>query len=187
MKNYSTNCLIIGDSFATDDAPESWCNNLPFLVHNISARGISEYRIYQKVKQSNLIGIDHVIICHTSSNRIYIENNPYYKQSKTHSHCDLLYNDIKSRLPDEFAKNVTWWYENIFDLSNANFVHELIIEKIQSIIEIPCLHLSFFDCDLKNVLNLHSIWQKHPGTINHLSCYGNQLVRQAVMDHINEK
>ena len=124
--------LIVGDSFSANDSTDSWVNQLGCPTSNISARGISEYRIYQKIKNCDFSQHDFAIICHTSSTRIYVPQNPYYKNHGTHSECDLLYADMQSRIPDQFAKNVVWWFENVFDTTSADFVYELIVEKIKS-------------------------------------------------------
>lgn len=181
------NCVIVGDSFSTDDSPDSWCNQLPFTITNLSSRGISEYRIYQTIKNLDFSNLDLIIVCHTSSLRIYASNNPYYLNHPTHPNCDLLYNDMKSRLPDEFAKNVTWWFENVFDLELADLTHNLMVEKIKSMIPVPALHISFFKDTADHILDLSEIWKMHPGKINHLDNDGNQLVTKTIIKHVYKK
>ena len=175
--------LIVGDSFSTNDGIDSWVNQLGFSTYNISARGVSEYRIYQKIKNCNFSQYNFAIICHTSSTRMYIPKNPYYHNHGTHPECDLIYADMQSRLPDQFAKNVVWWFENIVDTQSVDFVHELIVTRINSIIPIPCLHITFFESQIPNVLNLNHIWKNNPGEINHLDKCGNQLVSKLIKDY----
>jgi len=176
--------LIAGDSFSTDDGADSWANQLGCPTVNISVRGVSEYRIYQKIKNCDFSQYDFAIVCHTSSTRIHIPKNPYYDNHSTHPECDLLYADMRSRLPDQFAKNVVWWFENVFDTESADFVHELIVEKIKSIIPIPCLHITFFKSQIPNVLNLSHIWKSNSGKINHLNKTGNQLITKLITDYV---
>ena len=172
--------LIIGDSFSMSDHESSWPNQLDnFEIHNLSMRGSSQYRLIKKLNSVHLNDYARVVFVHTSPNRIYVEQHPYYTDSITHPQCDLIFQDMYSRLPDNYAKQVTWWFENIFDLEQAEFVHALSIDYILS--RIPtALHLTFFNYDHSGVENLHSTWQTNQGNINHMNLHGNQLVADFV-------
>lgn len=132
--------------------------------------------------ETNLDQFDFVIVTHTSPNRIYIEKNPYYQKSQTHAKCDLIYEDIRSRLPDSFAQHVTWWFENVFDLDQAQHLHALICEQIKVLLSSKStLHMSFFKIGyIDGIKILHDIWQDNPGTVNHMNQVGNQMVAEFV-------
>ena len=176
--------LVIGDSFSASSDPASWVNYLGnYVVHNESTNGSSEYRFIKKIDTANATKYDRVIFVHTSPNRIYVEKNPYYTTSSDHKNCDLIYQDVCSRLPDYYATQVSWWFENIFDVSHAKFTHSLLLDY--AVQHIPnALHLTFFDYDHDPVINLHKIWKDHPGKINHMSQTGNQLVAEFVKNRI---
>ena len=179
--------LIFGDSFASHD-PNGWTCHLgeDFEVTNLASNGASQYRLLKNVLDTNLDQIDFVIVVHTSPNRIYIEKNPYYQDSNTHFNCDLIYEDIRSRKPNIFAQHVTWWFENIFDLDQANYMHRLMCEKIKCVLSgKSALHMSFFELDrIDNVKILHHIWKKYPGINNHLNETGNRLVAEFVKNKL---
>ena len=179
--------LIIGDSFAAHH-PQGWTCQLgnDHEVTNLASNGASQYRLFRTVTQTNLDGFDFVVVGHTSPNRIYVEKNPYYQQSQTHHNCDLIYEDMRSKLPDSFAGHVTWWFENVFDLEQAKHTHELLCDKIKALVaHKPVLHVSFFEIGyIADIKILHHIWNNHPGTINHLDETGNQLVAKFVKDQV---
>ncbi len=175
--------LIIGDSFSASDDEHSWTKQLKeYQVDNMSMCGSSEYRLIKKIDQINVSQYQRVIFVHTSPNRIYLNSNPYYQHSDTHHNCDLIYSDIYSKLPDFFAKQVVWWFENIFDLEQAKFNHSLLLDY--AIKKLPdALHITFFDYDHPGIKNLHHIWKKHPGKINHMSIEGNQDVLEFLSNY----
>lgn len=168
--------LIIGDSFSASDDANSWCSKFhDFETHNVSMSGSSEYRLIKQLNSLDVTDYCQVIFVHTSPNRIYVDQNPYHEFSSTHNHCDLIFQDIHARLPDPYAANVVWWFENVFDLEQAMFNHTLLVEH--ALKKLPnALHLTFFDYALPGVHSLHKIWKDHPGTINHMSAAGNQVV-----------
>jgi hypothetical protein len=174
--------LIVGDSFAASADQASWTNlNGQYQVTNLSQAGSSEYRIVKTLKQAIAQSWDHVIVVHTSPNRIYVEHNPLHQNSNTHQHSDLIFQDVENHRGDQFADHVCWWFENIFELEQAEFMHQLLIEKAQQITaHVPATHISFFDIN-STVENLHWIWKKHPGTINHLDNIGNELVMKHLL------
>lgn len=175
--------LIIGDSFSADSSLDSWTNMLQnFSVTNLSSNGSSQYRIYKKLVSTDLQNFTHVIIVHTSPYRIYIEHNPLHQSSLTHRDCDLIYQDIKNLDKTNFAKNVAWYFENVFDLEQANVMHHLLVEKIkQFTAHLKSLHISFFENSLLlPVTNLNHLWKLHPGKINHLNKIGNKKVAEFI-------
>lgn len=187
----STNkILLIGDSFASSNHLDSWINLLPHCnLVNLSSNGSSEYRIFKKLVKIDLTLFSHIIIVHTSPYRIYIDHNPLHLTSLTHQDCDLLYQDIKHADPTEFTQNVKWYFENVFDLDQANTIHNLLIEKIVDLtMPYQSLHLSFFEDEKNtNINNLNVIWKKNPGLINHLDKNGNKKVAKFIETAYNFK
>jgi len=179
--------LIVGDSFAAHNS-RGWTCQLgkDFEVTNLASNGASQYRVLKAVLETDLDQFDFVIVVYTSPNRIYIEKNPYYQDSKTHADCDLIYEDIRSRRPDSFAEHVSWWFENVFDLEQANHMHQLMCEKIKTLLlDKSALHMTFFELGhIGNIEILHQIWKEHPGTINHLNETGNRLVAEFVKNQL---
>ena len=171
--------LIIGDSFAASTHASSWVTGLGnFDVDNLASNGASEYRLIKQIPAS-IHQYANVIFVHTSPNRLYVENNPYHVNSATHAKCDLIYSDIHSRLPDEYAGHVTWFFENLFDIKQAEFVHELQVKYAQS--QLPnAVHITFFEYMIPGVINLHHVWKQHPGDINHMNAAGNAAVRKLI-------
>ena len=176
--------LIVGDSFSASAEPASWTTNFDnYIVDNVSICGSSEYKLIKKLNSVNTADYDNIIFVHTSPNRIYVESNPYYCTSPTHQNCDLLYQDMHSRLPDQFATNICWWFENVFDIEHAWFTHSLLIDY--AVKQVPgALHITFFDYQHPKVNNLHRIWETHPGSINHLSTQGNTEVVEFLKQYL---
>jgi hypothetical protein len=175
--------LLVGDSFSYSNASDSWTTQInDCAINNLSTNGSSEYRILKKIMSADISSYDFAIIVHTSPNRIYVKDNPLHINSSTHASCDLIYQDIKSAEPNEFTNNVSWWFENIFDLEYARDIHKVLIETSMLLLkDIPSLHLTFFDLDnILNLNNLHYIWKKYPGNINHLSSNGNTKVAEFI-------
>lgn len=175
--------LIIGDSFSSGTSLQSWNNQLGQIdVVNLSSNGSSQYRIYKKLISTDLSDFTHIILVHTSPYRIYIDHHQLHYNSLSHKNCDLIYEDIKSSLPTEFSKNVAWYFENIFDLQQADHIHDLLIEKMISITaDFKCLHVSFFPQEKhRSIVNLSGLWKKYPGHINHLDINGNKKVAEFV-------
>lgn len=182
--------LIVGDSFsAVKNNKQSWaCQLDEFDVTNLSAAGCSEYRILLQLKSVNLSDFDLVVVVHTSPNRIYIDQNPLHPKSKTHYNCDLIYQDVLAQPVSKFRDNVVWWFENVFDLEYATTVHDLMINHIVDLTQnISSLHLSFFDNNHNSLYNLHNIWKKYPGDINHLSTKGNQQVAEFIRNKLKKE
>lgn len=176
--------MILGDSFAASTEPNSWASNLTgYKVTNFSMCGVSEYKLIKELNAIDINSYDKHIIIHTSANRIYIEQHPYYHEHTSHSQCDLIYQDMCARLPDQFAANVVWWFEKVFDLEQAEFTHSLLIDY--AINKLPnAIHVSFFDIDHPRVHNLHYIWKHNPGTINHLDNQGNKAVLEFLTQYL---
>jgi hypothetical protein len=175
--------LIIGDSFSYNNSVDSWVKMLPFSkIDNVSSNGSSQYRIYKKLQSVNLTNYDQIILVHTSPFRIHIDNNILHSNSATHANCDLIYNDVKNSSPSEFKDHVIWWFENVYNLDEAELFYNLMLDKIIKQCEsFNTLHISFFEnCKNTNIINFNKIWQQYPGSINHLSKEGNQKVAETL-------
>ena len=175
-----TKLLIIGDSFSANNTKDSWTQNLHVPCYNFSTNGSSEYRIWKKICNTDLALYDMAIIVHTSPNRIYTVDDHMYPADHSHSHSDLIYNDVVNKQGNIYADHAIWWFENVFDLEHAEDIHRLLVADCTTKITIPCLHLTFFDLDIDNVVNLYPIWQSYPGSINHMDRNGNNIVAKKV-------
>lgn len=175
--------LIVGDSFSANHGPLSWTAQLQnFAVTNLSSNGSSEYRILKKLLSCRVQQYSHVVVVHTSPYRIYVDKNPIHHGRSGYQDCDLIYQDVKNCASHPFAENIAWFFENVFDLEQANLVHQLMIEKIIDVCDhAKSLHLTFFETACQpELVNLNDIWVNHPGDINHLDTLGNQKVAQVI-------
>ena len=83
--------LICGDSFAVnhvefDKNSCGWSNLLAndnYDVINLAQAGVGEYKIFKQLTSVDLEKFDAVIVCHTSPNRVYIQQHPVHKHSKS--------------------------------------------------------------------------------------------------------
>jgi len=182
--------LIAGDSFGTVSKKEySWITQLSHLhsVTNLCQNGVGQYKIHRQLMSVDINLFDTVILLITSPFRIHSERNPFYSNvHPSHSNCDLLYQDIlnKPDLPEK--QHIVWWFENMFDLEQAKFVQNLIIDKdynylinqhkqviLISFFELPKLKIPIHSC--------YNIWKKYPGDVNHLSCNGHKIMLDFVL------
>jgi hypothetical protein len=170
--------LIAGDSFAASLDRQSWVNLVRnYHVTNTSTCGIGEYKIWQAITAHDLEKFDKIIVTHTSAARLHIKQNPWYADHPSHAHADLLYSDVCAKPKSEFRTLVKSWFEQVVDLEYQDNIHAMIVEKIQNhCAKNKTKHITFFDCNLPDVVNLNAIWTQYPGTINHLSVEGNQQV-----------
>lgn len=187
--------LIAGDSFA---AP--WPGNYPgwatslskdFTVTNRAQAGVGEYKIWLQLAQENLNNYDLTIVCHTSAYRVYVPEHPFHKNG-LHKNADLIYSDIAARSNYPEREHLEYYFASMFDLNYALDIHNLIKERIMYYtLDCRTIHLSFFsmlknEFTIKDELNFYNIWQQHPGSVNHLSALGNDLVYNTIKDRINE-
>ena len=180
--------IIFGDSFACDNSG-SWCKRLAedHDIVNYAQAGCSEYRIWQQWQKYHDQSWDHAVICHTSPNRIYCEENFLHDSSGSHRHADLIYQDCKSRQGNKAADHIIWWFENVFDLQQASFHHELMLKHWLDTTDSKVYHMTFFDVRHTGIANYHHVWKTHPGPINHLSDIGNRKVADSVGEHFKKK
>jgi len=188
----STRLLIAGDSFAAKvkiyTQSAGWPELLAeqFDVTNLAQAGCSEYRIWQQLVSSDLSKFDCVLVSHTSPYRVPIQHHPIHK-SGLHQNCDAIYQDVKSHN----IHTLIDFFENYFDMNYAQDMHQLIGQAIdQNLKSIPSIHVCHVEKNLpynyKNMLNFSDVWKTHPGTVNHYSANGNQIVLEKVRDKIQE-
>lgn len=182
--------LIAGDSFSADwskkyPACAGWPNVLSnnYQITNLSQAGCSEYKIYLQLTSVDLTLYDAIIVSHTSPYRWYVKDHPVYAKDQLHNASDLIYNDIVAHLPDmPELEPIVIFFEKYFDLEYANFVHNLICAKIETLIPtaVRVMHIQNFDSagmhQFKNVMDFYPTFQSHPGLINHYSDRGNKVV-----------
>lgn len=169
--------LIFGDSFSISECL-TWANllNKDHEVVNLSQAGSSEYRIYLNALNYKKFDFDRIIVCHSGPYRIYSEKKLFHYTTGYHDQCDLIYSDVKDK-KDTNSQYVSWWFENVFDLPQAELYHQLLIDHIVNILPPNSLHISFFKTNYKKIHNFHDMWIKHPATtVNHLSQVGNEKV-----------
>ena len=186
------NILICGDSFAADYSAAGvleypgWPQLVAqhHIITNLAQAGCSEYKIYLQTQKIQLPNFDRVVIFHTSPYRIYVKDHPYLKNAQLHHSSDLIYNDIENQPPFDDQKLLVTFFKKYFDLEHAEFVHQLIYEKIVAIMSgVPTFHAGI---NLPNLtLDIGSIFKKHRGDANHFNRLGNQTVAQNILDWIN--
>lgn len=193
--------LIIGDSFAADwsvrdNSYPGWPNLLAqnYKVTNLAQAGVSEYKILKQILSVNDLSIYNVIVvAHTSPYRVHTRNHPVHAKDQLHKSADLIYADIEYHSNTFYGwvnrslQAAMQYYRWHFDDEYYESIYCLIREKINSIIgNIPCITIQNFPTTFPYTLDAQSIRNEHPGTINHMSEIGNQLVYDAIVKKINE-
>lgn len=167
---------IFGDSFSANTTSRSWTHllktygNVVVLAHN----GSSEHRIWKTYQQNKHLiePKDIVIFCHTSPSRVYLKKGVTSLSRKLSSHplCDLIFGDVFAKQEKNFIKLLeTIWDDEYFDDT-----YNLLVADLKRVPR--SLHISFFDSGIYN-----SIWQEHPGGVNHMDNTGNLLVLQQIL------
>ena len=172
--------VVFGDSFAASNHEDSWAKNLSLTTDNFSTNGSSEYRIWKKICNTDLAKYDVAVVVHTSPNRMYTATNNIYPPNRSHGKSDLIYTDLEDKRGNKYADGAIWWFENVFDIAHAEDMHRLLVADCMKKVTIPCIHLTFFDLDIDCVINLHKIWQRQSGLINHMNTNGNMMVAKKV-------
>lgn len=184
--------LICGDSFAADWSVKyqgiGWPNMLEnkYKVTNLAQAGCCEYKIYQQLISVNLNKFDKIIISHTSPYRLYVKQHPLHNKDPLHKNSDLIYSDIKDH---KELSSIIDYYENYFDLNYAEFIHNLICQKIDELTRhYPVIHITSFDWNnlykFSNMISFEHIFKKYRGNINHYNEAGNQIVFDTVKSYL---
>jgi len=185
-----SNILICGDSFAADWTKKydgnGWVNMLTkdHTVTNIAEAGVSEYKIYKQLDSIDVKKFDKVVVSHTSPYRIPVKEHPIHSKDILHYNCDLIYSDLKEHKDDPLIQSAINFYENLFDLDYACFIHDLIIKEINSKYE-NLINITFFSMN-KNMYNFEEIYIENKGLINHMNDNGNKIIYNRIKEIINE-
>ena len=144
MPNQQNKILIAGDSFASDwskskIAFKGWVNLLAdeFIVSNVAESGVSEYKIWQQLEDSNLDDYDWVIVSHTSPYRLHTKKHPMKYKSVLHTNSDMLYGDIEHHaskwrnLFNQSLKTAYNWFFYHYDKDYQEKIHQLIYNQIE--------------------------------------------------------
>jgi protein-tyrosine-phosphatase len=178
--------LITGDSFATDWTKKydgiGWVNMLcnDFEITNIAEAGVSEYKIYKQLESVDINEFDRIIVSHTSPYRIPIKQHPIHSNDMLHKNCDLIYGDIKEHIENPIAKMAADFYENLYDIDYACFIHNLIIKEI-NLKHKNLINITFFKSN-KNMYNFEDIFLKNKGLMNHMNKTGNEIIYNKIKD-----
>jgi hypothetical protein len=188
--------LICGDSFAADwtvkHEGHGWPNMLAdtYKVTNIARAGVSEYKIHQQLASVNLFDFHVIIIAHTSPYRLYVKQHPIHSKDILHSDCDFIYNDIKANEEQHpELGSIVDYFEKYFDQDYAKFVHNLICEKIEKMVDgCRVIHLINFEDQykFKNSMDFTSVFRTNRGLMNHFDEDGNKYVYQRLVRRISE-
>ena len=202
MNNISV--LICGDSFAADwtvkyPDGQGWPNLLRkhYKVKNIAQAGCSEYKILKQLQSENLDNYSHLILSHTSPNRIPVVKHPVHHSDLLHHSADLIYNDINFHAKTNPALSpIVEYFEKYFDLDYSIYCYKLILDDIKKILDkypkLKVLHISNlglpenFCFDKDKSRNFNHLLSKHPGLYNHFNDYANQYIYEDIKDFLNE-
>ncbi len=181
--------LICGDSFAADWTKKyngsGWVNMLldDYLVTNIAEAGVSEYKIFKQLESIDVNIFDKVIVSHTSPYRIPVKEHPIHSNDILHYNCDLIYSDLKEHKDEPLIQSAIDFYENLFDLDYACFIHDLIIKEICSKHK-NLINITFFSMN-KNMYNFEDVYLNNKGLINHMNDQGNLIIYNKIKELIN--
>jgi len=167
---------IFGDSFSANATTHSWTHLLGTYGKVVlrSHNGSSEHRIWKTYQQNKrfIKPNDMVIFCHTSSSRIYLKSGTSLLSRTLLSHpfCDLIFNDVFAKKEKKFISILkTIWDDEYFEDT-----YNLLVDDLKRVPN--SVHINFFETGIYN-----SIWQAHPGRINHMDNTGNLLVLQQLV------
>lgn len=191
--------LICGDSFAADWTvkypSEGWPNLLAkdYNVTNLAQAGCSEYKIYKQLLSVDLSKFDHIVVFHTSPNRLYTNKHPIHHNDILHSNSDLIYNDIKehSKINKELLPIVEY-FEQHFDLDYAYFIHNLLCEKIENLLSVHnVIHATGIDWAglhlFDNMIDFSKLAITNKGYTNHFDLSGNHYVYKTIVSILNHR
>lgn len=194
-----TKVLICGDSFAADWTVkypgEGWPNLLAkdYTVTNLAQAGCSEYKIYKQLLSVDLRKFDHIIVFHTSPNRIYTSMHPVHHGDPLHCNSDLIYTDIKehSKSNKELLPIVEY-FEQHFDVDHAMFSHNLLCDHIDKILKVHrVIHATGFDYNGLHqfdglLVDYSNLADPRHGNLNHFSNKSNYKVYNDLVTRLNQ-
>ena len=191
--------LITGDSFAADWTSKykgiGWPNMLAekYFVTNLAQAGCSEYKIFLQLSSINFKDYDTIIVSHTSPNRIYIESHPVHKNDPLHKNSDLIYTDLKEHSKsNKSLLPIIEYYEKYFSFEYALFVHNLICEKIDTLLKDYTGNLIHTSLDwtgcykFNNMLSFEHLFLSNRGLMNHHDEEGNKIIYNELLKFLNQ-
>ena len=183
--------LILGDSFAADwsvvDIPyQGWPNLLSkkYEVSNLAQAGVSQYKILEQAKSTDLSQFDVIIVCFTDDFRLFVPKHPIHHKSELHNNCDLLFSDLQYHVKKlKYIFNVKlWvsylWYGYSFNSNYYQTISNLIKKEIKTKLN-AANALVITDEELE--IRQHFISES--GVVNHLNENANKLI----FDKINRR
>ena len=185
--------LICGDSFAVnhvefDKNSCGWSNLLAndnYDVINLAQAGVGEYKIFKQLTSVDLEKFDAVIVCHTSPNRVYIQQHPVHNNNKLYKNADLIYADVEWYLEQDKNNRVLAaakdYFDKIYDQQYHEDIYCLIQNQIENILQSHTrIHLTpLYDKNNKNLancINLRTFFNILPGAVNHYSLDDNKKI-----------
>ena len=173
---------VFGDSFACNSSTDSWTSLLAtdYTVINKSSNGSSEYRIWKTYQdhKEQIQSTDHIIFCHTSYSRVYLQDDQELLSRKLESHpkCDLIFSDVYHK-KETLYTNIL---ETIWDDRYFTDNYSLLINDLKSVDNSS--HYTFFE---SNIVESHyELWKKHPGNINHMDSTGNRIFYEKIINKL---
>jgi hypothetical protein len=167
---------IFGDSFSANATTHSWAHLLETYGKVVirSNNGSSEHRIWKTYQENKrfIKSEDIVIFCHTSASRVYLKTGvtSLTRRLLSHPFCDLIFGDVFAKKETKFINILkTIWDDEYFEDT-----YNLLVEDLKRVPR--SVHISFFNEGIYN-----TIWQAHPGKINHMDNAGNLLVLQQIV------
>jgi hypothetical protein len=187
--------IIFGDSFGVQKTPElfnSWVTLLDnhYEIENQCECGVSQYKILQRLKNTDLTKFDKILITHTSPTRVYVKDNPLHKNSEYHKNCDILFADIENHV-DEFSVACKLYFKHIFDFDYAFDIHNMICQEIDKLCgDKNTIHMTNFDYTnlyfFPNLINFYPLFLKNKGEVNHYNEVGNNKIYQTLLTELSK-
>jgi len=177
--------LVAGDSFAvrknTNHDNTGWPQLLAqeYQITNVAQAGVSEYKIIKQLQSQTLDEFDALVVVHTSPFRVHVQTHALHTTSPTHQYCDLIYQDLlssDSTQPQILA--ALGYFQYIFDTEYYLDLYKMFLSTCNYMTKNHnVLHVSFFNNQIHTPFTefrcLHEVFNKHPGSVNHLSKIGN--------------
>lgn len=178
--------LIVGDSFSSEQLSGEfgWPALLrkQYNIDNMSAPGIGEYKILQKLIASGIGKYDLVIVSHTSPNRLHCETNPLYPSSHVYHRSDIIFADAEYKSKQNpIAKSLVDYFEHVFDVEYYKFIHSCCCREIDQLTKnVPTLHITHFDWtglyEFAGMTNFYKLWLKNRGQYSHYNKVANEII-----------
>lgn len=187
--------LIAGDSFSSAElaGDHGWpaLLALQHSVTNISAPGIGEYKIMQRLLLHDLTSYDAVIVSHTSPYRVHCVENHLYPPGHVYRDSDIIFLDAESK-KTRLSKSLVDYFHYAFDEQYYKFIHSSCCMQIDAMtLHCPVIHITHFDwTDLyqfPDLINFYQLWQQHAGNYVHYDKVGNQHILDILQHKLNEK